>query len=482
MRTFAILALLLALTGVAHADDDARLDELEKRAKALEEEAAKLRKEIEALRRKPALPEGVLWQFDLKSDLKGSGAFADLDGDNKPEIVFGTYFGEQHLFCVKAATGEVTWKFKSDAGPLDASVAIYDLDGDGKLEVMSADSSSGHFYNIAPDGTLRWKFKLPNSTDSPVAIADLDRDGTHEFVVGSMWLGDGKGTISCYSAKEQKLLWERKYKGCIQSEPVLTDLNGDKVLDVIITTWRGDHGIHAINGKDGEALWTFTTAGDDKSMGMYHGVALSQDEKTIYMATCQGDVYALDQKGNQVWTKHYDDYLFAPITVGDINADGKDELVFGGRNLYCLAAADGNQLWKVKLQGGLDRGVAFTDADGDGKLDALFHDRCAVVAVRGSDGREVFRFDAGFKGAEWEEISSAPLVGDFDGDGKLECFVVVGVGTSTDNFKGNYGRAMAIKLKGSGPGWSTFRGNHRRTGHAKHADPAAPRKIPIRHR
>ena len=468
MRLLTALAVLLVMTGVVRADDDARLDELEKRAKALEEEAVKLHKEIEALRRKPTLPPGVLWQFDLASDLKGSGAIADVNGDGKPEIVFGTYFGEQNLFCVRAATGEVAWKFKSDAGPLDASVAIHDLDGDGKLEVMSADSSTGHFYNIAPDGTLRWKFKLPNSSDSPVAIADLDRDGVTEFGIGSMWQADGKGAISCYSANKQKLLWERKYKGCIQSEPVLTDLNGDKVLDVIITTWRGDHGIHAINGKNGEALWTFTTAGDEKSMGMYHGVALSADQETIYAATCQGDVYALTREGKQLWTKHFDDYLFSPITVGEVNKDGKEELVFGGRNLYCLSAEDGAEKWKVKLKGSLDRGVAFTDADGDGLRDVLFHDQCAVVAVRGKDGREVFRFDAAYKGAQWEEISSAPLVGDFDGDGFMECFVVVGVGTSTDNFKGNYGRAMAIKLKGKGPGWSTFRGNHRRTGNAAH--------------
>ena len=469
MRTFVLLALLAAIATNTSAQEDSRADQLkqlEERLKKLEEEAADVRREIEKLKGESELPEGVLWQFDLKSDLKGSGAIADIDNDGKLEVVFGTYFGEKHLFCVSAPTGELLWKLKSDAGPLDASVAIDDFDGDESLEIFSADSSTGHVYNLDPKGELNWKFRLPNSTDSPPAIADLDGDGTEELVIGSMWQRDGKGAINCYSADKQKMLWEQKFKGCIQSEPLLVDLNGDKTLDVIVTTWRGDNGIHAINGKTGEVIWTFTTEGDEKSMGMYHGVALSGDEKTVFMATCQGDLHAINQKGEQVWHKHYDDYLFSPITIADVNADGAEELVFGGRTLYCLAAKDGAELWIEKLGGGLDRGVAVTDADGDGDMDVLFAEHRALVARDGKSGAETFRFDATLRGEMWEEISSAPLVA----DGLCEAFLVIGVGTSTDNFRNNYGRAMAIKLQGKGPSWTTFRSNLRRTGNQAHND------------
>lgn len=472
MRTLTLgtlLVLLTTLTAAQDAPDAERIRKLEDRLDRLDKEAAELRREIEKLKGNK-LPQGVLWQLDLKSDLKGSGAVADVDGDGKIEIVFGTYFGEQHLFCVEAATGTVKWKHKSDAGPLDASVAIHDFDGDGRLEVFSADSSSGHVYNLNPDGSLNWKVRLPNSTDSPPAIADLDSDGVYELVVGSMWQRDGRGAVGCYSADQQKLLWERKYNGCIQSEPVLVYLNADKVLDVIVTTWRGDHGIHAINGKSGEHLWTFTTKGDDKSMGMYHGVALSGDEKTIYMATCQGDVYAISTAGEQVWHKQFKDYLFSPITVADVNGDDAEELVFGGRSLYCLSAKEGKEIWTRKLSGSLDRGVAVTDVDGDGDLDVIYADHRALVANDGESGEEVFRFDATLKADQrWEKISSAPLIADFDGDGHCEAFIVIGQGTSTDEFRNNYGRAMAIRLKGKGPGWTTFRSNLRRTGNPHHA-------------
>jgi hypothetical protein len=61
-----------------------------------------------------------------------------------------------------------------------------------------------------------------------------------------------------------------------------------------------------------------------------------------------------------------------------------------------------------------------------------------------------------------------PLVADFNGDGLMEAFLVIGQGTSTDEFKKNYGRVMAIKLKGKGPTWTTFRSNLRRTGNPAH--------------
>lgn len=477
MRTPIVLLLLCAIFGTVIAQDaeptpKQRLKKLEERLARLEEEAAEVRREVEALKgvvgETKDTPEGVLWTMDMKSDTKGSGAIADLDGDGKPEVVFGSYFGEQHLFCVKGATGEVIWKHKSDAGPLDASVAIADLDGDGKLEVLSADSSSGHFYDIAPDGTLNWKFKLPNSTDSPVAIADLDGDGTKEFVIGSMWEADGKGAVTCYSANGQKQLWQQRYRGCIQSEPVLVDLNADKVLDVIVTTWRGDNCVHAINGADGSDLWQFKTKGDSKSMGMYHGVALSRNEKTIFVTTCQGDVYAIDTEGKEKWSKHYDDYLFSPITCTDVDGDEHEEIIFGGHKLYCLAATDGLEIWKQDMSRMLDRGVVVTDVDGDRDMDVLFADHHHLVARDGKTGEETFRFDATLKNEMWEDMSSAVLVADLDGDGLTEAFFVTGQGTSTDEFKNNYGRAYAVHLQGKGPEWTTFRSNLRRTGNPAH--------------
>ncbi len=471
MRVLIAFSWLLILGGLAIAQDkpEDRLSKLEKRVAELEKENADLKRRVEALEKKlGAAPAGpVLWQFELKSDQKGSAHFADLDGDGKPEIIFGTYYGEEHLYCVDAATGAVRWKHKSDGGPLDASVAVADLDGDGKLEVLSGDSGYGKLYCLGADGKLKGVFQLPSGTDSPPAVADLDGDGVVEVLAGSMWQRDGDGAITCFNGKTRAKVWERRFKGCVQSEPVLADLNADGVLDAIITTWRGDRKIHALNGKDGALLWEFETRGNDKSMGMYHGVAVSRtgDSLTVYAATCEGDVYALDARGKQRWHKQVGGYLFAPITIADFDGDGRDELALGSNKLHMLNAEDGSEVWSSPLAASLDRGCAPVDADGDGDLDVLYFAGCSVIARDGKSGDVTFTYDAPRKGSTYEEISCAPVIADFDGDGTLDVFFVIGQGTSTDEFKRNHGIAMAVRLKGKGTGWPTFRGNLRRTGH-----------------
>src|SRR5439155_9868820 len=122
-----------------------------------------------------ASPE-LLWKLDLTSASYGGGAIGDLNGDGSRVLVFGTYFNDEHLYAVRARDGKVLWKFKSEGGPFDASVALVDLDGDGKLEVLAADSSTGTLFCLNGAGKVLWKVKLPNSTDSPPAVADLAGD------------------------------------------------------------------------------------------------------------------------------------------------------------------------------------------------------------------------------------------------------------------------------------------------------------------
>jgi outer membrane protein assembly factor BamB len=418
----------------------------------------------------------LLWKLDTKSPSYGSGAIGDLDGDGKPEIVFGTYYNDEHLYCVSAATGKVLWKKKSDRGPLDASVAIIDLDGDGKPEVLAADSSTGRLFCLDAKGGEKWVIQLPNSTDSPPAVADLDGDGKLEIVVGSMWRRGGSGDVTVYRADTQKVVWTRSVKGCVQSEPCLVDLDGDKTLDVIVTSWRGDNAVHAFSGKDGKDLWTYETMGDDDSpkehMGLYHGVSAGVLKKggdlRIAFGTCSsknGTLFVLDAKGALAWKKVLREYLFAPTTIADLDGDGEGEIIAVGSKTHVFTA-DGVERWTADVGGA--RGPAIADVDGDGDLDLVMGTRGRkAVALDGPTGKTLWSFDSTCGEHKYEELDSAPLIADFDGDGGLDVFFVGGKGTSDDSKGENYGRAYALKLgKGKGS-WTTFRGNLRRTGTAE---------------
>jgi len=407
----------------------------------------------------PKFPE-VLWKVDLESASYGGGAIGDLAGDGSKVLVFGTYFNDEHLYAVRAKDGKELWKFKSDAGPFDASVALVDLDGDGKLEVLAADSSSGTIFCLDHAGKVVWTAKLPNSTDSPPSVGDIDGDGKVEIVVGTMALGDKHGRVVALDPATRREKWVAKIPGHVQSEPVLVRLGDDKGVDVIVTTWRGDKAVHALAGKDGKELWTYTMAGD-----MYHGVS-AFDHKGVRLvaASIAGDVALLDAKGKEVWKAKPGGYLFAPTAVADLDGDGSPEVIVAGGKVHAFGI-DGKEKWHTDNYGSIARGVAIADADGDGKLDLLFgaSDR-KFRAVNGHSGKEIWSFDATVKGHVYEMIDSGPVAGDFDGDGTLDVFFVCGKGTSDKTRKENFGRAYALRVgKGKGE-WPMFRGNLRRSG------------------
>ncbi len=402
----------------------------------------------------------VLWKVDLSSASYGGGAVADLDGTGELAIVFGTYFNDEHLYAVRAKDGVVLWRFKSEGGPFDASVALADLNGDGKIEVLAADSSTGTLFCLNGAGHVNWKVKLPNSTDSPPSVADLDGDGTPEIVVGTMSLADKHGRVVVLDSKTRAEKWNVKIPGHVQSEPALVDLNGDMILDVIVTTWRGDKSVHALDGRDGRELWRHKMDGD-----MYHGVSVFEHDGVRIVATSiAGDVCLLDAKGDLLWSKMPGGYLFAPTTVADLDADGSPEIIVASGRVHVFDVS-GSERWKTEQFGSIGRGVAVADADGDGRLDLFFgaSDRKFRV-LDGPSGRAIWTFDATVQGHVYEWLDGAPLIGDFDADGTLDVFFVAGKGTSDDTKSKNYGRAYALRCgKGNGT-WPMFRGNLRRTG------------------
>lgn len=398
----------------------------------------------------------ILWTFDLKSPSYGGGSLANLNGT--PAVVFGTYYNDEHLYALRAKDGHLIWKVNSEGGPFDASVAVADLDDDGLPEILSADSSTGALFCLDGNGKVKWKFKLPSSTDSPPAVADIDGDGKPEVVVGTMTTRDRRGRVVVLNPRSKRVVWEAPVPGHVQSEPVLVDL-GHNRLDVIVTNWRGDKTVRAFNGRDGSPLWTHAMKGD-----MYHGVsAVNADGPKVLAASIVGDVTLLDGSGKVLWTKQPGGYLFAPTSHADLDGDGMSEFIVCGDRVHVFGN-DGAERWKSDPFGSIPRGVAIAELGGKptlffGAADKKFR------ALDGATGNEVFKFDARVQDNAHEGIDSGPIIADFDGDGNLEAFFVAGKGTSDKTRPQNYGRAYCLRLGAGKRSWPMFRGNLTRTGH-----------------
>ena len=91
---------------------------------------------------------------------------ADIDHDGKPEIVFSTYMNDGTEYALPAADGSLLWKYYTGSCN-DAAPIIYDVDGDGNLEVIVVSSCIPYTFCFdGATGAVKWKTPT-GGTDSP---------------------------------------------------------------------------------------------------------------------------------------------------------------------------------------------------------------------------------------------------------------------------------------------------------------------------
>ncbi len=449
----------------------------------------------------PASPR-VLWTWPLKSASFGGAAVADVDGDGTLEVAFCTYFGDSKVRVLRGKDGSEVWSYDAGNGKgqacLDASCKFFDVDGDGKLELIVPVSNTSQVIAFdAATGEKRWTYEAGagECIDTPPWIGKID--GALSIVVGTFGAklhviraADGKGIRNVQVAPQ----------GAVQSCPIVADLNGDGVVDYIAATfngpkeYKGAMRVVAVDGsKQNEAaamgpdgkpvamkvneLWHLETGGS-----IYHGPSMGDldgDGKPDFaIGSYDGLVHAFRMDGTRLWKAVPGErYIMGPTVMADLDGDGKTEVIAASERVTAIKT-DGSSLWAVRFDKpgaywAVTRGVSVADLDGDGKPDvAALNGRGLFKALRGSDGATLYEFDAKavFKGKA-EACSNLPIIADFDGDGKLDVFFVVGEATSTTPEK-NWGVAICLtgfegsakNADGSPAGWFMHRHDERNTG------------------
>ena len=115
------------------------------------------------------------------------------------------------------------------------------------------------------------------------------------------------------------------------------------------------------------------------------------------------------------------DKAFGSPALGDIDGDGKQEVIVGSynRNIYALNGENGSFLWSYTTGGSILSSPALGDIDGDGRLEGVVGSYDGkVYALNGENGSFLWSYTTG------DTIAGSPALGDIDGDGRLE--IVVG--------------------------------------------------------
>jgi hypothetical protein len=123
-----------------------------------------------------------------------SVAIGDIDGDGKPDLAVVNYYSDAvSVLHNTGISGTVSFATKVDlaTGRHPASVAIGDIDGDGKPDLAVANTNSDNvsvFCNIGSSGTPGFAAKVDFTTgNSPysVAIGDMDGDGKPDLATAN---------------------------------------------------------------------------------------------------------------------------------------------------------------------------------------------------------------------------------------------------------------------------------------------------------
>jgi hypothetical protein len=168
-------------------------------------------------------------------------AIADLNGDGKPDVVVANLSG---VVGVLLGTGNTSTPFQSvvtySGGKGTFDVAIADVNGDGKPDILEANFGAGVGVLLGNgDGTFqpRVGYGTGGYTSGSIVVADVNHDGKLDIVVGNevsgtvaVLLGNGDGTFQ---------------PAVIQAEGdprsmAVADLNGDGRLDLVVGTSDGN--------------------------------------------------------------------------------------------------------------------------------------------------------------------------------------------------------------------------------------------------
>jgi hypothetical protein len=334
---------------------------------------------------------------------------ADFDGDGMPDMAAvansGSAASAVSIFRKTSTTGFIAsssfdTRVDLTASSYTQSIAVGDLDGDGKPDIVTANYLSGTisiFHNTSTPGTISFESKVDISVGSPgsVAIGDLDGDGLPDIVVGNI------------SATTVYVLRNTSTAGSITFDLAVSLTTANTVQQVLIADVTGD--------------------GKPEILATSYG---SSSYVSIFKNNCSSGTISFASKADySVGT------YSRQFAVGDMDGDGKPDLIvssYGGGNVYVLRNTRSSN--SISFASGVVFAVgswpfapAIGDLDGDGKPDmAVSNYNSSTVSIfrntATSGSITSSSFDAKVDLTTNTSTISA-VIADLDGDGKPELIV-----------------------------------------------------------
>jgi hypothetical protein len=372
-----------------------------------------------------------------------ASAVGDMNGDGKLDLVAAFYGYDGDSVGVIPGTDDGAFVIENSfaTGRNPQSIALFDLDGDGNLDVVTVDfrfETDGNGISVLlgdGDGTFSPNTSYPTEARPTfAAVGDVTGDGRPDIVTAnsggssvSVLVGRGDGTFS--KAVDYAT-------GPDSSRVALGDVNGDGLLDIVATCSGGQPYSGVVSVLLAKAGGDFAGHVDYALPGTPLSVALgdldgdgSLDVVVLASAGADGkpsrNLLLGNGDGSFTWADiQLGEESRDSVAVADLNTDGRLDIVTvssGGFVSVWLGAGAGSFAAAAEYGAGKrPTSVAVADVDGDGKLDvvvALPAEQSVGVLAGKGDGTlaEMIRYPMSPSGG-----TPALALGDLNNDGMVD--------------------------------------------------------------
>ena len=343
------------------------------------------------------------------NSLPVSIAVADVNGDGKPDLLTANSTNISSTAGVLLGNGTgtfqavVPYSTGTNSGPI--SIAVADVSGDGKPDLLTANSSTGTAGVLLGNGNGTFQAVVsystgPSSNPYSIAVADVNGDGKPDLLTANaisnggtagVLLGNGNGTF----------------------QPVVSYFTGTFSLPISIA-------VADVNGDGKPDLLTANSTNNTSTAGVLLGNGNGTFQAIVLYST--GPVGSAPES----------------IAVADVNGDGKPDLLTANSstsNSAGVLLGNGNGTFQPVVSystgtGSFPISIAVADVNGDGKPDLLTaNNNTSTAGVLLGNGNGTFQAVVPYSTGTGSDPYSI-AVADVNGDGKPD-LLTANLSTST---------------------------------------------------